>query len=128
MYKTEVNCLFLARSSVINFTEKVFTLVVVTELLEPQSQDSPVNDEEDSQKTGVVNTEPFTGTISGKSDGGKKGGRDESSKSSEDSLLDLWALHGHGERSSGLADAESYIMSKKKSVLVRYGFKETRRF
>jgi hypothetical protein len=27
-----------------------------------------------------------------------------------------------------LADAESYIMSKKKSVLVRYGFKETRRF
>jgi hypothetical protein len=32
-------------------------------------------------------------------------------------------VFGHGERSSGLVDAESYIMSKNKSILVRYRLK-----
>lgn len=61
-----------------------------------------MNNEKNSQKTKVINSEPFVGSLGGNSGGGKEGSRDESSKGGEGSLLELRALHGHGKRGNGL--------------------------
>jgi hypothetical protein len=103
--------LFLASSSVVNFSEKILFLVVVSELLKPQGKDGPVDNEKNTQKTNVIDTEPFAGTIGGN---GSSAGHDdghESGKASKSSLLEFGGLHGHGKRSDLASDTECYYIS-----------------
>jgi hypothetical protein len=109
--RKNVKRLFLARSSVVNFSKEVLRLIVVSELLKPQGEDSPMNNEKNTQKTNVINTEPFAGTIGG--NGGSAGHDDghDSGKASKSSLLEFRGLHGHGKRSDLASDTECYIIS-----------------
>ena len=52
------HCLFLG-GRVVNFTKEVFFLIVLSVLLQPEIQDEPVSNEQDAEKTQIVNTEPF---------------------------------------------------------------------
>jgi hypothetical protein len=93
---------------VVDFSEEVLLFIGVTELLKPQAQDGPMDNEKNTQKTKVINTEPFSSSIGGHSGGGNQSGRDESGNTCHDFVLYLRGLHGHGKRSNGLLD--SYII------------------
>ena len=105
LMKSQKVCLFLSIASVVDFTKEVLGFIILSELLQPQSQDSPVNNKEDGQQTNVINTEPFTSSLCGNSGSAGKNCRNSSSKSGNDSSLGD-GVQGHGKRSSGLTDTE----------------------
>jgi len=82
-----VNLLLSSVSSVVNFSKEVLTFIVVSELLKPQGQDSPVNDEKDGKKANIINTEPFVGTLCCDGCCAGKNSRDGTGKSSNYSIV-----------------------------------------
>lgn len=98
--RTHGTTLFLG-TGVIDLAKEVLFLVVIAVLLQPQSQDEPVSDEQDSQQAQVVDSEPFVGALRGQGGrGGQDGGRG-TGDGGHDALVHLGDLHGHGEGRSG---------------------------
>ena len=87
-------------AGVVDLTEEVLFLVVRSVLGKVQAKDTPVNNEENSQKAVVVNSEPFVGSVGSKSRGGSQDSWDGSGNSSSNRL---WL---EGVQSGG-RDAES---------------------
>ena len=74
---------------VVDLAEEVLLLVVVSELLQPECKDGPVDNEKNSEQTKVINSEPFAGSLGGDGSRGGKDGRDGTGNSGSDSLGDL---------------------------------------
>jgi hypothetical protein len=81
----ETASLFLG---VVDFSKEVVIGVgQVSVLLQPQRKNGPVDNEKDSQKTCVVNSEPFISSLSGKCGRGGQNGRDGSGNSGHDASI-----------------------------------------
>ena len=74
-------------SGVVNFPEEVLIFISISVSSEPQAQDEQMTSEKNSKKSGIVNSEPFVGSLGSQSSRGRKDGRHESSSSGEKVLV-----------------------------------------
>ena len=76
---------------VVNFSKEITVSIgQVSVLLQPQSKDAPVNKEEDTQKTSVINTEPFAGSLSSDGCCGRHEGGTDSGSGGHESSIVVW--------------------------------------
>jgi len=113
---TAVSLFLLSDDGVVNFSEEVLFFISVSVFRKVQGKDGPVNNEQDSQETGIVNSEPFVGTVGGDSRYTGENSGDGSSYRCDDTLLQFRGLRCHGQRSGGSTGYKKVEQAKKRSV------------